>query len=366
MTIPPPKVALVFVAFHSEPFLENFVAALKKSTYPKDSMTVVVVDNPHPSHGPSMQTLQEQLLPLSGVELPEIILLPQKENLGFAGGVNAGMRWAVANGYQYIFLHSHDGFLAPDAVQKLVEVMDADKSIGAAQCLLLMHPETELVNSAGNVFHYLGLGYCDQFRARKSDLNMPAVADVGYASGAALMLRADLVKQFGGFDDVFFLYHEDLAYALRLRLIGFRTVCVRDALFYHTYLQSHTKIKYYYIERNRYGALLMFYRWRTLLLLLPMALLLEAGMLFFYAKQRMLWTRLRILGYWLWPLHWATWLRLRRIVQRQRTKSDRTILADAATQVVFDDPAVNHPLLTRVGNPLMARYGAWLKRRVNW
>src|SRR3989338_6589323 len=164
------KVAIVYLSFHAEPYMGDVVSAWKKLTYPKDQLVCVIVDNPHPTYGSSVRYLEEQVLPLSNKELPEIVILPQKENLGFAGGNNAGIQWALYHGYDYIFLHNGDGFLIANALEPLVHVMENDQSIGVVQSLLLLHPDTGYVNAAGNSFHYLGFGFCDEYRTRVVDL----------------------------------------------------------------------------------------------------------------------------------------------------------------------------------------------------
>ena len=67
-----PKVAIVYLSFHSEPYLDDVVAALQKMTYPKDRVELVIVDNPHPTHGSSVRFIEETVLPLSCKELPHV------------------------------------------------------------------------------------------------------------------------------------------------------------------------------------------------------------------------------------------------------------------------------------------------------
>ena len=85
-----PKIAIIYLSFHCEPYLDDVVSALKKVSYPKDRLELVIVDNPHPQSGPSVRAIEEIVMPFSGAELPHVTLLPQKENLGFAGGNNVG------------------------------------------------------------------------------------------------------------------------------------------------------------------------------------------------------------------------------------------------------------------------------------
>ena len=62
------------------------------------------------------------------------------------------------------------------------------------------------------------------------EANLPAIKEIAYASGAAILMRADLLKANGLWDNDFFLYHEDLEYSFRLRAVGYKIVLARDSV----------------------------------------------------------------------------------------------------------------------------------------
>ncbi|MBI5729333.1 MAG: glycosyltransferase family 2 protein [Candidatus Magasanikbacteria bacterium] len=361
-----PKVAIVYLSFHSEPYLDDVVSALKKITYAKDLVELVIVDNPHPIFGSSVRFIEETIMPFSGKELPHVTLLPQEKNLGFSGGNNAGMNWAIQHGFDYVYLHNDDGFVAASFLEPLVEAMEADPSIGAAQSLVMLYPETNLINTSGNSFHYLGIGYCNNFRVRKDDVKLTPIAATSYASGAAVLLRTSFLKDYGLWDEDFFLYHEDIEYSLRLKSVGKRIVTVTSSVFYHKYTFGRNAEKLYYIERNRLGVLLMFYKWPTLLLLVPIALFWEFGVVIFALRTGWLRTKLRTYGYWLSFQHWGRWLQKRAHIQKRRTVSDRRLLHDAVSRVTFNEASIDNPMLRYVGNPLMAAYWAIVQHFIFW
>ncbi|MBI5221720.1 MAG: glycosyltransferase, partial [Candidatus Magasanikbacteria bacterium] len=134
-----PKVAIIYLSFHCEPYIDDVVSALKKMTYPKDKVELVVVDNPHPEYGLSMRYLSEHVLPLSDNELPHVTLLPQESNLGFSGGNNAGIQWAIDNNFDYVYFHNNDGFVAANFLEPIVEAMERDKNIGQIQSILMLY-----------------------------------------------------------------------------------------------------------------------------------------------------------------------------------------------------------------------------------
>lgn len=354
-----PKIAIVYLSFHCEPYIDDVVSSLKKLTYPHDRVEFIVVDNPHPEFGPSVKYLEETVMPLSGREIPHTTLLPQATNLGFAGGNNAGVKWALEHDFDYVFFHNNDGFMAANCLEPIIKVMEADKTIGAAQSLMLLHPETDLVNSTGNAFHYLGFGFCNEYRRPIAQLTLPPVKDVAYASGAALMMRADLIREYGMWDEDFFLYHEDLEWSLRLRVVGYRSVMIRDSVFYHKYQFSRSISKFYWMERNRYGTMLMFFRWPTLILLAPMVLALELGLILFALKGGWWEERKKVYSYWSKWTNWQVWLKKRVHIQSIRKINDRDLFNLAVPGIYFQDAATDNPIVNYVGNPIMTVY-FWL------
>ena len=354
------------MSYHCESYINDIVSSLEKISYPKESVEFVIVDNPHPEYGPSISYIEEQVLPLSGKSIPHVTLLPQKTNIGFAAGNNAGISWALANGFDYVYFHNNDGFMAANCLEILVKALEADKQIGVAQSLLLLYPDTNLVNSAGNSFHYLGFGYCDNFRVKKDSLSLKPVEEVGYASGASLLMRASFLKQYGLWQGDFFLYHEDLEYSLRMRLAGYKVVLVSDAIFYHKYSFNRSKVKFGYMERNRYAVMLMYFRWPTLLLLLPMAIVMEFGLIFFSIINGWFKQKMNAYYYWLKLSSWKLWLGKRKDIQSIREISDRAMLKYAVSTVAFDERSLHNPLLKYVANPLMTVYWMIIRQFIFW
>lgn len=352
-----PKIGIVYLAYyHNESHIDDMVSALKKVTYPKDRLELIIVTNPHDEKGLFARYIEETVVSLSEQELPRVTHLPQKTNLGFAGGNNKGVEQAKVYNCDYVFFHNNDGFVALNAFEPLVSAMEHDQKIGAAQSLMLLHPETDYVNSTGNSFHYLGFGFCNNYRAKHKDISFPPVSDISYASGAALLVRMNLIEEFGAWDHDFFLYHEDLEWAFRLRAAGYRIVLVKDSIFYHKYQFSRSIEKFYWMERNRFGVLLMFFKWKTLFALLPMLLVLEVGLWIFAYKGGWLDRHKDVYRYWIKKEHRALWLKKRKRIQALRTISDREMLRYSVPSIRFQEKEMANPLLTYIGNPLMSAY----------
>ncbi len=346
--------------------MDDVVSALERLTYPKDRVEFVIVDNPHPQYGPSVRYIEETIMLKSGVTMPKVTLIANSNNLGFAGGNNVGIKYALDNGFDYVCLHNNDAFVAANFLEPLVEAMEKDKQVGAAQSLLLLHPETELINSAGNAMHYLGFGFCWDYRKKLSEANLPAIKEIAYASGAGVLMRADLLKQYGGLDEDFFLYHEDLEYCFRLKAAGYKIVLARDSVVFHKYQFGRSITKYFWMERNRYGVMLEFFKWPTLLLLAPMGLVMEIALILFALKGGWFAERIKVYRYWLDSANWITWLNKRKSIRQIRKVGDRELLKDMVSEILFQEKEMANPLLLYIGNPVMKIYWRLVKAIIWW
>lgn len=362
-----PTVVIMYLLWDQEPmlYLPDAIAGVTAQSFPKEQTEFLIVYNSHKPENDSAFPYIESEIAKHRDSLPHTTLINNAENLGFSGGNNFGMQWAIDHGYDYVFLHNGDGYLGADCLSALVQTMEQDETVGAAQSLVLLHPDTDLINTSGNALHYLGFGYCDDYRRHKDVFaGKRDPLEVGYISGAAIMMRTDLLKAHGLWDQDYFMYHEDTDYTLRLRMLGYRSVMVPDSEFFHKYQFSKSIQKYYWMERNRIVILLLFYRWPTLLLLLPMELVLEVGLFLFAIKNGWWKERFRVYVYWLQPQHWVQWLKKRRPIQASRTISDRQLMQQMTGVIKYQE--IDNPVLTYIGNPILKSYFWLLKLVVRW
>ncbi len=360
-----PKVAIIYLAYNSEKYLDDVVLALQKLNYPKEKIEFVVVDNPHPEFGLSQKSVEEKLLPKSGKEIPRVTYLPQEKNLGFAGGINKGLKWAMANNFAYAYLHNDDAYVGENAILPLVEELEKDNKIALAQSLIMLHPKTNLVNNAGNCFHYLGFGYSDEYKTDKEKISKK-VKEVGYISGAACMIRVPLLEKYGLLDEDFFMYHEDMDWTLRYRTQGYKSILVPESTFYHKYNFSRSIGKYYYMERNRFAVMLLYYKIPTIILLLPILILLEVGLLFFAYKGGWFPKKIAVYKYWLNTNNLKTWLAKRKKIQKERLITDRDLLKYSVSGIHFQDEEVEKPALKYIANPVMRLYHLAVVKLLIW
>ena len=227
-----PRVTVVTLAYGAEPVLHASVASVLAST--GVDVDVVLVDN-------GCTTDAVQTLPAD----PRLRIVTPAENLGFAGGVNFGARSAEG---EFLSLVNSDAEVRPDTLAKLVAVASRPE-VGIASGSIRLASDPEVINSAGNPVHVVGLSWA-------GGLDEPASrhaqeARVASASGAGLVLSRDLWLRLEGFADEYFAYHEDVDLSWRTWQQGLEVVYVPDAVVLHHYEFSRNALKMYLLEKNR-------------------------------------------------------------------------------------------------------------------
>jgi GT2 family glycosyltransferase len=334
------KVAVIIVTYDGARFIDGCFGTLARMDRGGFEVSTFVIDNA--SKDDTVARLKAY---------PWITLIESDRNLGFAGGNNLAMRRALDSGCEFVYLLNHDTEVEPDFLVQAVRAAESDRRIGSVQSLLLLSPEKDLVNSAGNAVHFLGFGYCLGYRDRASSVPREGFPEIAYASGAGVLLRASALRKVGLFDDEFFMYHEDLDLGWRIRLAGMKNVLASRSVVYHKYEFSRSIGKYYYMERNRW---LVFFRnfraWSICVLLLPM-LAAEVGLLL--ASMRSGWWRekLRSYAYFFRPATWRRIAAARADVTRIRTVSDHEIVRLFVPTITYQEVA--GPFTRYVANPLM-------------
>ena len=247
-----PRVAVVVVCHDSAAEVVRTLQALRAQLGLGDE--VVVVDNASTDRTPDAVR----------AAAPEATVIESGDNLGFAGGCHAGVRASTA---PLILLLNPDAVPAPGCMDALRACAIDRPHWGAWQALVTM-PDEQVVNTAGNVVHYLGFGWAGECGRPVARID-PHPHEVGFASGAALVVRREAWDAVGGFDERYFMYGEDLDLSLRLRLAGWGVGIAPAARVAHDYEFVKGGYKWFHLERNRWWTLLGVYPARLLALLAP-------------------------------------------------------------------------------------------------
>jgi len=183
-------------------------------------------------------------------QFPDLKIIENKKNLGYAGGNNIGIQKAIASGADYIFLLNNDVKLEKDVLQKCVSAMEKIPGCGACQPMIVTSDDREKVWSAGTQLYF---GYPRLFRkGTKLQRNGILSSPFGLV-GCAILFRRAALQETGLFDDSLFLLHEETDWCIRAKKKNFSLLIVTNAIVYHkisTSIGMFSKIYLYYIGRN--------------------------------------------------------------------------------------------------------------------
>jgi GT2 family glycosyltransferase len=185
-------------------------------------------------------------------EFPGVAFVQTGANLGYGGGNNVGLRWALRAGADYAMVLNNDTQVPPECIGALVEAMEADPRIGQAGPKV-MDATRGCIGCVGGAVHWptaepRQIGCLEQDRGQYRE-----VADVEYVPGTAVMVRRAALEQVGPMDERYFLYFEDVAWSQAFRRAGWRTVAVPGAHLLHfesSTVGPESPMKLYYHVRN--------------------------------------------------------------------------------------------------------------------
>jgi GT2 family glycosyltransferase len=274
------------------------------------------------------------------------------QNLGFAAGSNLGAQ--ESTGDVLVFLNP-DTVVAPGAIAQLARTLE-DSSIAIAMARLRLLDEPEKLNASGVDVHVSGIGWAAGYGEPADSVS--EVGEVPSASGSAMAIRAETFRTLGGFAEELFMYLEDLELGWRARLAGYRVVVDPAADVFHEYEYGRNPRKSYFLERNRLIFCLSAYSGRQLLLLSPVLLATELGMVSLAVKER--WFRDKVAG-WGWLVRNGKLVRRRRrATQSLRRVRDRD-LAEHLTPT-FSPGMLAVPAPLRLANPVVRGYWRLVRR----
>lgn len=233
------KVTVVILNFKVCDLTLKCINSVKKSSH-KNLQIIVVDNNSNDNLGESLKNDKE------------IYFIQNDDNLGFAGGMNVGIKEALKNKADFVFVLNPDTTIEKDTIKILVE--KADKYNAQILCPKIYFDDSNILWYAGKVFdraNVLGLhrgvdqedkGQFDQDEEQET------------ATGAAMLVQKEVFEEVGFFDDRYFLYYEEDDLCARAKMANFKIMYIHDSIVYHKNAQSTglgTPLQDYFITRNR-------------------------------------------------------------------------------------------------------------------
>jgi len=224
---------------------------IKKDNF---KLTIVVVDNASTDGSPSV--------------ISNFKIILNKENLGFSGGHNVAIQYALENGADYVLILNNDTYVSPNFLTELVRIAEKDDGIGILSPKIYFAPGFEYHKARyskeekGKVLWYAG-GEIDWVNVIGRNRGVDEV-DVGQydkteeteaATGCCMLIKKEVFAKIGNFDDKYFLYYEDADLTMGAKNKGFKIYYAPKSIIWHKNARSSggsgSVLQDYYITRNR-------------------------------------------------------------------------------------------------------------------
>jgi GT2 family glycosyltransferase len=193
--------------------------SLQQLTYPLTRL--LVVDNG--STDGSVELIKARM--------PQVQVLQNRTNRGFAAGANQAISYALAQGADYVLLVNNDTFLEPQSLDELLA--EARPDVGMLAPKIYYHEPADRIWSVGYDQHPVLLEMRGGGRGMLDRGQYDQVREVDYLLGCGLLVSRSFLQKVGLFDTRYFVYYEDLDLSLRARKHNYRLLCVPRARMWH-------------------------------------------------------------------------------------------------------------------------------------
>ncbi len=214
-----PKVFIIILNWNNWPDTSACLESLRNNDYLNKE--VIVVDNG-----------SQEKFSIPDLPFP-VKLIKNQENLGFSGGNNVGIKYALEQKADYLLLLNNDTIVSPDFLNKLVAVGEKDEMIGFLGPKIYFYQEKNKIWFAGGKINWL---------FNKGTMNGWNEIDEGqydnqletdYLTGCCLLVKRKVIEEIGLMPEEYFLYYEDTDWSLKAKKAGFKCIFVPQAHIWH-------------------------------------------------------------------------------------------------------------------------------------
>jgi len=236
-----PKIYIITINWNQGEDTTKCLESLKALDY--KNYEIILVDNGSIDGSPDR----------IAAKFPNVMLMRNKENLGFAGGNNVGIRYALSRGTDYIFLLNNDTKVDSGVLRELINVAEPDAKIGVVGAVNYSFEYPDKAITVCTSFNWFtGFTKKEPLEAiSKGIISEPQ--EVHGVTGSSLLIKREVIERIGMLDERFFIYYEDTDWCVRARKAGFRVLYVPKAKIWHkisiTFGEKSVK-EYYLYTRN--------------------------------------------------------------------------------------------------------------------
>jgi hypothetical protein len=238
-----PKVFILILNWNGKNDTLECLNSLKKITY--KNYKIVIVDNG--SKDDSVREIKKNF--------PNVKIIQNHKNLGFAEGSNVGIRYALKNKADYVLLLNNDTIVDRKFLSEMIKVAESDEKIGIVCSKVYFYSKPRVLQYAGLKFNFkkgksILLGYNE-----KDIGQFDKIREADFCGGACMLVKKDVFEKIGLFDKNYFAYFEDNDFGFRARNEDYKIALCLKAKIWHKVSASSggqsNPFKEYYMNRNR-------------------------------------------------------------------------------------------------------------------
>ena len=240
-----PKVSIIILNWNGKEDTCECLRAVQKIEY--SNYEAIVADNG--SQDGSVESFRK--------EFPEITIIENNANLGFAEGNNRGIAYAISEGCDYIFLLNNDAIVDPYIINKFLQVSNERPKAGVFGAKIYYLKEPNKIWFAGGAWipeiaQFSHIGY-DQV---EDGSTWSDIREIDYACGCALFIKSEVIQKIGLLEPKYFLTWEETDFCYMARRAEFECLFVPSAHVWHKVSASFSGgerglLYQYFIQRNR-------------------------------------------------------------------------------------------------------------------
>lgn len=207
---------------------------------------------------------------------PQVSVIENPINSGYAAGVTIGIRYALEQGADFVWIVDNDAVVAPDTLTVMLEAQQQDPLAAALTPKVMFFARPDVIWSMGYDCRPITLARTHSWEGQPADRADGARRPTTYAPCCGLLVKREVWEQIGLLDTGFFIYYEDLDFCLRLRDAHIQLYSVPTAMMWHKVSASAgegSPLQKYHLARSS----VRFYRKHTPAWLLPLIFLYRLG-----------------------------------------------------------------------------------------
>ena len=176
-------------------------------------------------------------------EFPQVEVVLSRDNLGFTGGNNIGIRKFIARGFDYIWVLNNDTVVERDCLKRFLEFVQEYDEVAGCCGKILYHDQRDVIWFAGATFNPLLLTAKHKGALQRDTGRYDRIERTAFITGCCMFVKKEAWEKVGMFDERFFAYGEDFDWCMRAKALDLQLFFVPEAVMYHKVSASMLKLR---------------------------------------------------------------------------------------------------------------------------